>query len=93
MNANIITLKNIGFALLTLSALSMIIMSITGTAVSVNMELSSCTMPAQDSIYSESCGIEISEKKISGMFIATIIVGVLGVVTLVTDLIREKRIG
>lgn len=92
MNTNIFTLKNIGFALLALSALAMVIMSMTGTAITVDTSIAGCTAPAQE-LPADDCGIEISEKKISGFFIATIIVGVLGLASLVANVIKERKIG
>lgn len=92
MNTQIFNLKNIGFALLAISAIAMVIMSITGTAISLNMEIASCTTPLEGQS-TEGCGIEITEKKISGFFITAIVVGVLGLVSLVIDGIKERKIG
>lgn len=92
MNTQLINLKNIGLTLLALSAISMVIMSITGTAVSLNMEIASCTLPMEGQS-TDGCGIEIIEKKMSKLFITAIIVGVLGVISLIVDAIKERKIG
>lgn len=77
---------------MALSAIAMVIMSMTGTTVSLDMEIASCTLPVEGQS-TDGCGIEIVEKKMSGMFITAIIVGVLGVIALIVDGIKERKIG
>lgn len=77
---------------MALSAIAMVIMSMTGTTVSLDMEIASCTLPVEGQS-TDGCGIEIVEKKMSGMFITAITVGVLGVIALIVDGIKERKIG